>query len=36
VQIDRVSLLNGEVITFIKQLRGEMPEPTDYGSTKVE
>ena len=36
VQIDRVSLLNGEVITFIKQLRGEMPEPTDHGSTKVE
>ena len=36
VQIDRVSLLNGEVIAFIKQIRGEMPEPTDHGSTKVE
>ena len=36
VQIDRVSLLNGEVTTFIRQIRGELPEPTDYGSTKVE
>ena len=36
VQVDRVSLLNGEVTTFIKQIRGELPQPTDYGSTKVE
>jgi len=36
VQIDRVSLLNGEVTGFIRQIRGELPEPTDYGSTKVE
>lgn len=36
VQIDRVSLLNGEVTDFIKQIRGETPERTDYGSTKVE
>jgi hypothetical protein len=36
VQIDRDSLLNGEVTTFIRQIRGELPEPTDYGSTKVE
>jgi pimeloyl-ACP methyl ester carboxylesterase len=36
VQVDRVSLLNGEVTNFIKQIRGEMPEPTDYGSTKTE
>jgi pimeloyl-ACP methyl ester carboxylesterase len=36
VQVDRVSLLNGEVTDFIKQIRGEMPERTDYGSTKTE
>ncbi|MFY9803533.1 MAG: alpha/beta hydrolase [Candidatus Acidiferrales bacterium] len=36
VQIDRVSLLNNEVTTFIKQIRNESPQPTDYGSTKVE
>jgi len=36
VQIDRVSLLNGEVTNFIRQIRGEMPQPTDYGSTKTE
>jgi hypothetical protein len=36
VQVDRVSLLNGEVTNFIKQTHGEMPERTDYGSTKVE
>ncbi len=36
VQIDRVDLLNGEVIAFIRQIRGEAPQPTDYGSTKTE
>jgi pimeloyl-ACP methyl ester carboxylesterase len=36
IQIDRRSLLNGEVTRFIKQVRGETPEPTDYGSTRVE
>src|ERR1700722_6498138 len=36
VQIERVDLLNGEVTTFIRQVRGEAPRPTDYGSTKVE
>jgi hypothetical protein len=36
VQIDRVSLLIGEVTSFIKQIRGQMPERTDYGSTKIE
>jgi pimeloyl-ACP methyl ester carboxylesterase len=36
VQIDRASLLNEEVTNFIKQIRTEMPEPTDYGSTKIE
>jgi hypothetical protein len=36
IQVDRVSLLNGEVTKFIKEIRGEVPEPTDYGSTRVE
>jgi pimeloyl-ACP methyl ester carboxylesterase len=36
VQIDRASLLNEEVTNFIKQIRGEMPAPTDYGSTKIK
>lgn len=37
VQIDRVSLLNGEVIAFIKQIRGEVPEPVaDYGTTTTK
>ena len=37
VQIDRVSLLNGEVVAFIKQIRGEVPEPVaEYGTTKVK
>jgi pimeloyl-ACP methyl ester carboxylesterase len=36
VQIDRASLLNEEVTNFIKQIRGDMPEPTDYGSTKIK
>jgi pimeloyl-ACP methyl ester carboxylesterase len=36
VQIDRAGLLIEEVTSFVKQIRGEMPEPTDYGSTKVE
>jgi pimeloyl-ACP methyl ester carboxylesterase len=36
VQIDRPELLNAEVANFIKQIRGEIPEPADYGSTTVE
>lgn len=36
VQIDRAGLLIEEVTKFVKQIRGEMPEPADYGSTKVE
>jgi pimeloyl-ACP methyl ester carboxylesterase len=36
VQIDRAELLIEKVTNFIKEIRGEMPEPTDYGSTKVE
>lgn len=36
VQIDRTRLLIEEVTNFVRQIRGEMPEPTDYGSTKVE
>jgi pimeloyl-ACP methyl ester carboxylesterase len=37
VQIDRMGLLKGEVIAFIKQIRGEAPEPVaDYGTTTVK
>ncbi len=36
VQIDRAGLIIEEVTIFVKQIRGELPEPTDYGSTKVE
>ncbi|HEY0701761.1 MAG TPA: alpha/beta hydrolase [Candidatus Acidoferrales bacterium] len=36
VQIDRVGMLNAEVGEFIRQVRGEVAERTDYGSTKVE
>ena len=36
VQIDRAELLIEKVTNLIKDIRGEMPEPTDYGSTKVE
>lgn len=33
VQIDRAGLLIEEVTKFVKQIRGEMPESADYGST---
>jgi len=36
VQIDCASLLIEEITNFVKRIRGEMPEPTDYGSTKVK
>ncbi len=37
IQIDRVDLLNSEVVAFIKQIRGALPEPVaDYGTTQVK
>jgi pimeloyl-ACP methyl ester carboxylesterase len=36
VQLNRAELLEREVPLFIEQLRGTAPEPTDYGSTKME
>jgi len=36
VQIDRAELLNSKVPEFIRQIRGEAPQPADYGSTKTE
>jgi pimeloyl-ACP methyl ester carboxylesterase len=36
IQIDRAGLLNPEVSVFIRQLRGDAPQPSDYGSTKTE
>lgn len=36
VQIDRSDLVNREVPIFIQQIRGNAPQPTDYGSTKTE
>ena len=36
IQIDRADLLNQEVPVFIRQLRGDIPPPSDYGSTKTE
>jgi hypothetical protein len=33
VQLARPDLLEREVSLFIAQLRGEAPEPTDYGTT---
>jgi hypothetical protein len=28
--------LNKEVLVFVRQIRNEAPQPTDYGSTKTE
>jgi len=36
IQIDRPDLLNLEVPVFIRQIRGDAPQPSDYGSTKIE
>ena len=36
VQIDRVDPLKREVPSFIEQIRGTVPEPTNYGSTITE
>jgi len=36
IQIDRPDLLNREVALFIRQNRGDAPQPTGYGSTKTE
>lgn len=36
IPIERPDLLNDEVATFIEQVRGTVPQPTDYGSTKTE
>jgi pimeloyl-ACP methyl ester carboxylesterase len=36
IQIDRPDLLNSEVASFIRQIRGEALPAPDYGSTKTE
>jgi len=36
IQIDRADLLNLEVPVFIRQIRGDAPQPSEYGSTKAE
>lgn len=36
IQIDRADLLNLEVPLFIREIRGDAPQPSDYGSTKTE
>lgn len=36
IQMDRADLLNREVSIFIRQIRGDVPPPSDYGSTKTE
>lgn len=36
VQLDRADLINREVPLFIEQIRGSAPQPTDYGTTKIE
>jgi pimeloyl-ACP methyl ester carboxylesterase len=36
IQIDRADLLNLEVPVFIRRIRGIAPQPSDYGSTRVE
>ena len=36
VQIDRADLIEKEVPLFIEQIRGTVPQPTDYGSTITE
>uniref|UniRef100_Q020F5 Alpha/beta hydrolase fold n=1 Tax=Solibacter usitatus (strain Ellin6076) TaxID=234267 RepID=Q020F5_SOLUE len=36
IQLDRADLLNREVSEFIHQLRGDVPAPSSYGSTRAE
>lgn len=36
IQIDRSDLINREVPIFIEQIRGNVAQPADYGSTKTE
>ena len=36
IPIERPDLLNKEVPIFVQQVRGTIPQPTDYGSTKTE
>jgi pimeloyl-ACP methyl ester carboxylesterase len=36
IQLDRADLIESEVSRFIKQIRGSVPEPTNYGSTTTE
>lgn len=36
IPVEKADLLNKEVIVFIRQIRSEAPQPTDYGSTKTE
>jgi hypothetical protein len=36
IQIDRADLLILEVSVFIRQVRGDAPQPSDYGSTRTE
>lgn len=36
IPIERPDLLNKKVPIFIEQIRGTIPQPTDYGSTKTE
>jgi hypothetical protein len=36
IMFDRPDLIDKEVPRFIDQLRGTVPQPTDYGSTITE
>jgi hypothetical protein len=36
VMLDRADLIEKEVPLFIEQLRGTIPQPTNYGSTITE
>lgn len=36
IPIERPDLLNKEVAIFVQQVRGTIPQPTDYGSTTTE
>jgi hypothetical protein len=36
IMFDRPDLIDKEVPRFIDQLRGTVPQPTDYGSTVTE
>ena len=36
IQFDRADLINLEVPVFIRQIRGEVPEPANYGVTVIE